>query len=716
MNETESMIPLRNNANNAAGNATPIPSATVASLRGTHSRAHVLWLAAMLGAVAAWLIFRNAGLNPAVFADEWYYSKMTRMVPLAESILPSYLYLWLFSASNACGAGFLECVRVGNVLLYVAAGPFIYGIARQVTSRLLSWVVVLLAMMAPANSYTAYFMPEATYYFGFAVLSWTALTRSHWGWALHAAATGAVIGLMSLVKVHALFLLPALCVFLMYQAWTATPAQARWLKAFTSAAIAGTTAIALKFGLGYLLAGENGLSLFGSFYSGTANSATGRLATLLPLAFINARGHLMALALLAAMPLAILALHLTSAKARAEAGRERSALYVYTVLMMGAAVGLTVAFTASIADQGPDEILRLHLRYYSFLMPLLFIVAAAPISEPGAARSALRWPVAIALIAVLAIAMVKLPTYSITPIDGPELAALDLRRWDARAVAGLGMIVLILWAMRSKAAAPLFMFCALPAMTAAGAMLTAAHLGHHAAARPADVAGKYVHDHVPASEHKLVTVAGPAIHDNMRALFHIDDPDTLMLHLAPGAGIEKYQIPASSKWLLALGSNALPAGLTAQVSTPEFQLARLSPVTRRIGGAQFAQPYEEGIVASAEGLSEREAMGRWSDGKHVVLLLREPLPAHAVVILRAFAFAENAGLPFKMQVGDAVREFRLGPTVQEIALEFVTDGAQRRIAIEVPRPLAPADISGSVDQRKLGIALTELAIAIPPAQ
>ena len=78
------------------------------------------------------------------------------------------------------------------------------GFARELQCR--HGVVPLLRR---ANVYTAYFMPESTYYFGFAVLSWIALTRGQWGWARRALATGAVLGLMSLVKVHALFLLPA---------------------------------------------------------------------------------------------------------------------------------------------------------------------------------------------------------------------------------------------------------------------------------------------------------------------------------------------------------------------------------------------------------------------------------------------------------------------------------------------------------------------------
>lgn len=706
------MAPAQTAAIDAGGAPAPAPVAAIARRPAQH-----LWLLAMLGAVAAWMMMRNTGLNPVIFADEWYYSKMSRLVTLSESILPSYLYLWLFSASSACGDAFLDCARAANVLLYVGAGPFIYAIARQVTGRFMAWLVVLLSLMAPANSYTAYFMPESTYYFGFAVLSWIALTRVHWGWALRAVATGVVVGLMSLVKVHALFLLPALCLFLVYSAWSAQPRTGWILKGLASAVIAAGTTVALKFGLGYLLAGENGLSLFGTFYAGAANANSGRsLLTFLPPAFINGRGHLMAMAMLAALPLAILAHHIVSARARAEAGPQRSALHVYALLMLGAAAGLTIAYTASIAGQGPQEVVRLHLRYYSFVMPLLFIVGAAPIGKPAAAaRTRFLWPIAIALIAVLLVALVKLPAYWLNEIDGPEIAALNPGGWRGRVVLALNVVVLVLWALRSKLAAPLFVFLALPLMMAAATRVTGNFLGHHVRDLPADQVGKYVHQTVPAADRKFLTVAGNDIALNMRAMFHIDDPDTVMRHLEKDAPIEIYQIPMQGKWLLVMGQHALPAGLAPEVTIAGSQLVRLRPVTERVGTALLSQPLGGGIIASVEGLSLPEGLGRWSNAKQVVLNLREPLPPRAVIIMRAHAFADNANLPFKLRIGEQVQEFRIGAESREFGLPVVTDGTQRQVIIEVPHPVSPADIGMSPDGRKLGIALTEFAIGLAPA-
>jgi len=43
------------------------------------------------------LVLRNIGLYPTVFADEYIYSKLSRLQPLSESTIPNYLYLKLYS-------------------------------------------------------------------------------------------------------------------------------------------------------------------------------------------------------------------------------------------------------------------------------------------------------------------------------------------------------------------------------------------------------------------------------------------------------------------------------------------------------------------------------------------------------------------------------------------------------------------------------------------
>lgn len=672
-------------------------------------------LSLSLAAVFAWLLVRNLGLNPAIFADEWYYSKMARLMPLSEAIVPSYLYLWLFRGSMACGDGFLDCVRVGNALFWVGGGFLFYLVARNYMPRLLAIALVVAGLLAPTNLYTSFFMPEATYYFGFAALSWVALSPAAWTVPQRALAAGLVVGLMSLVKVHAVFLIPATSLFLAVLAWSDGGAG-RLGKAVAAAVVAPVAALLVKFGVGYLIAGEPALSVFGSFYGNTASSTgnTSKLALLGP-AFINFRGHLMALAILASLPLAML-LHLVlSRAARRQSGTSLNRLQLWTFLMLGSTAGLTVAYTASISGIGPMEVLRLHLRYYSFVLPLLLMLAANAFARPPEALPAssrrLAWLVTAFLLAVLAFALWRLPTYAITPVDAPEISGIGLHTSAGKLLVLLSAVALILWARGSRHAATVFLFLALPLVLYYGGRETNAYLAQLRGGWPADHGGRFARANVPVAERNEITVAATGILDLMRAQFHIDAPDTGMLDLAKDAPIEEYELPVRKKWLLVIGNHPLPPGIAPVQATADYALVRLPGNTgRTLGSLHLSQPYG-GFVSDAQGLSGAEAWGRWSDAKQVVLHFSQPLPKKALVILTARGYGPNAGLPFTIQVGDTRTRFRVGPSLQEVGLRFTTDGQQRSLRIEVPQPTSPEDLGGHGDNRKLGIGIAEISVA-----
>jgi phosphoglycerol transferase len=673
-----------------------------------------LLLCLALAGVFAWLLARNLGLNPAIFADEWYYSRMSRLMPLSEAVVPSYLYLWLFRGTLVCGDGFLDCVRIGNALFFVGGALLFYLVARHHMPRLLAVAVALAAMLAPANVYTALFMPEATYYFGFAALSWVALSPAAWTPMLRALAAGAVVGLMSLVKVHALFLMPALGLFLGANAWMDGGAG-RLRRALAAAVAAPLVGLAVKFGLGYLLAGDAALDVFGSLYSGAASSSgKGSALRLLAPAFINLRGHLMALAVVASLPLAML-LHLAlSRAARQQADGRLQRLQLWTFLMLGSSVGLTIAFTTSISALNPAEALRLHLRYYSFVLPLLLMLGACALARPAvplpaSARGA-AWLVAAGLLGVLAFAVWRLPTYVISPIDAPELAGIGLQTGAGQVLAGLGAVTLILWARGSRHAASVFLFLAVPLLLFSGARAGNAYLEQLRPGWPADHGGRFAHANVPAAERNGITVAATGILDLMRAQFHIDAPDSGLLDLDRDAPIEDYQLPVRRKWLLVIGNHPLPAGITPWKAGPGYALVRLPGASGRwLGSFAMSQPFG-GFVAAAQGLSYGESWGRWSDAGQVVLHFSQPLPREALVVMKAQAFGPNTALPFTMRVGEVARSFRVGPTPQEVSLRFTTDGARRSLAIDVPQPASPLELAGMGDARKLGIGIADIAV------
>jgi len=686
-----------------------------------HSGAR-LAVAALFAAITAYLILRTWGTQPQIMADEWSYSRMARLQDLGESIVPSWLYLWLARGSNACGTRFYDCIHVANVVFMVAAAPFVYGIGRQVAGRAVALAIAVAATLAPLNLYTTYFMPETAYYFGFCVLSWVALARVRWHWLQWSLALGVVLGVMSLVKVHALFLVPPLVLFMLYARWVVGTSAGSWLlPAVGSVAMALGSAALVKFGLGWLIAGAAGGQLLGGFYQANANSAGARtLADTVGPVLVSGQGHLMVLATLVPLPLAVLLFGVLKKPVRAQAGlpeRASNLLHVWTLLVMGALVCVTVLFTASLVNPGApaDEGVRLHMRYYSFALPLLWLVAAATLGRRDSPlRPALRWAIVAVIALFMVLALVKLPAYSYNPVDGPDIFKFKPSGWQGRAILAIGLVTLLAWAMGKLLAARLFLFLALPLIIVGG--LSSSHYitatyNHEVTA--ADRAGAAVLATVPVAERKYLTVAGFNAIEMIRAQFHIDDKDTELLLLDENAPIAEEELPAHHKWLLVMRQHAMPPAYKPVLATDEFSLYRLSVPESRIGRIDFTQP-PGGLVERVEGLSHPESFGAWSNGKQVVLHLNTVLPKKVRIKIRASSYADNADQPFVLRIGEASASFRMPHhPMKNVLLTLDTDGAQRSIVIEVPHPVSPLEVDGSQDTRKLGIALGEIVIATP---
>ena len=92
---------------------------------------------------------------------------------------------------------------------FLGSGFFVYQVARAFTTKALSLYVVLLVLTGPLNSYTAYFKPESLYFFGFWGVMFLAVRFCVKADVWPVAFLGLGISLLSLIKPHALFLLPA---------------------------------------------------------------------------------------------------------------------------------------------------------------------------------------------------------------------------------------------------------------------------------------------------------------------------------------------------------------------------------------------------------------------------------------------------------------------------------------------------------------------------
>ncbi len=671
--------------------------------RGTLTGANFLFLAAIV--IIFGLLFRNCGIYPVVFADEYNYSKFSRLLPLQDSVFPDYLYLVIYRLTSICGDGFLDCARILNILFFVAAMPFIYLTTRRVSTRWVASIVALLALLGPINSYTAYFMPEALYFFSFWLLTWFILRIDNTSGLRSWCFAGILLGFSAQIKPHALFLLPAIAGYILY---VNRKKEGKWmLQALRDAIIFVAFAFVAKASIGYLCAGKAGLTIFGSFYTPILTqtvSKPGQYLELLSLSIENVKGHVLAICLMFGVPIAFaIKASFDSAVSKEEVGAGHR-VAVYALLVLVSLILVASLFTGATAD-----VRHLRMRYYNFALPLLLVIAASQLSFEQTTnmlkrRAIVALPIGAAILyAVYTFLVPFMPNF----IDSPELSGLTSSPIVFYALSGISMAALALWVYSARAGAKIFLFLLMP--LAVG--FSTCDVNHELRLRVVpdvfDKAGIFAKQFLPDEELSKLVIAGSEPGGLFRSLFYLDNPKASWKTIPQGAACDLSKLPAGKEWILVIGDHPLPENTFYQLQMNGFTLARTTGANT-IDFREFSWP---GIISSSHGLSSAEPFGRWSSSDVVTLEFRQPLPEKFAVHLLANAFGPNIGKEFVAHVADSAVRFRLGASFEERVLEFSNPKRSKIIRIDVPSPCSPKEsgLSGG-DERRLGIGFRELRI------
>lgn len=683
----------------------------------------------VLGGLFFFLVFRSLGLSPMVFADEYSYSRFSRLLPLSEATIPAYLYLKIYSATNYCGNGFLECVRVINAVFFLLAAPFIYLITRSVASRSISTLVTLLALAGPINTYTAYFMPESLYFLVFWVFCWLILNlkadSKNYNWF----ASGVVFGVLSLIKVHAIFLFPAVLAYIGYVFYQSSSLFSRRML-YVSACFV-FSALAVKILIGYILAGDVGVTVFGPLYGSIATSATsnpGRYIELAKLAASNMQGHLYVLAIIYGLPLAVsivvLIMFFKGAKNTHNEimqDNQLAKLSFFSISVISSLVIITSFFTVY-AD---NTISRLHLRYYNFALPLLYIVTAGSLFlKKRQGENFLRYIIG-SLVFVLAAYAVynKLLSYRPSVIDGPEISIFTPEAYNIGSAFlnphffTIGLLVsLAVWIFYDTKGARVYIYLALPlfvfvSFVTANQLLRLSGLPSYVD----DEAGVFAKRYLTEEEKSRLLVIGSSDAGALRTLFHIDSPYVPLLYKVidkvadVNSNIEVFDIPDEKEWVLLVSGNreyTLPRGSYFKLPMRGFSLIRLSWQ----GALDFSKGGSLGLLSKAQGLSFAEDWGAWSDSDVVSMQFARVLPKKFDLQFSAYSFGPNVGEDFQVIVGASVKTFKLGSEPSSHTFTFNNSDLGYTIRFVVPKPTSPVALGLGNDERKLGIGFIEMKI------
>jgi phosphoglycerol transferase len=662
--------------------------------------------------IIVYLTIRNCGLYPSIFNDEWIYNQFSRLGPMSGAPVPSYLFFLLFGTSRFCGEGFLECVRVFNACFFALAFLFIFLVCRRYASWQLSLFVALLSALGPINAYSAYFMPESMYLFAFWLLTWFILRSIKQSWLVLGLGTGTILGLMAMIKAHAVFLIPGFAGFLLLARLTNSTNKSlkRLLLTIASAIVAF---LAVRLSIGYLLAGHAGLNLMGPRYGSVVNSSAegNRQFALLSMAKHSLIGHILALAFLFGVPLAS-ALCIRRSPTRTD--DERTAeidlrlLHLFTIAFLVPLVLVTALSTAMFVTPVYDTIGRLHLRYYNFVFPLFLIIAAGhagsrPAFNVGKHKA---WIIALILGATVLYAILYgMKQYTPNSVDSPELVILS-EPANLPVLAFLSLVSLLAWAINTRRGALLYLFVFAPVLFVTGTCRVNTDLRIQLIPTIYEAAGQFAHRALGMERSKLAIVASEEI-PLYKALFQVDSPGTSIIQIPQGAALENSQIPSGENWVLLIGDHKPPAGFSYQIPMGEYSLINVS----RDAEIDFRNSVWPGRLAFISGLSGPENFGRWSTGDEVRIDFAFPLPKKMKLTLTALAFGPNLGLPFSIGIGTQEQLFRLTDVMKDVSLYFESDGTEKTVTVKIPKPTSPREFSNLPDDRRLGIALQQLVVS-----
>jgi phosphoglycerol transferase len=517
------------------------------------------------------LTLLHHNLYPTVFADEWVYSSSARLLPLSTSISPSYFYLLLFKSTNYCGPDFLACARLLNACFFSAALPFIYTVARQVASRKTATWITTFSLLAPINSYTAYFMPESMYFFSFWVLTWLTFRTWQKSSFLFGSSIGLTLSITALIKMHAIFLLPVMMIFILLLSFHRT-ANINFKKSCVIILWMLGTFIVTRSLFGYLFAGYHGLNIVGIKYNYNifSNLNGNRLATTIALINIPLLGHLMAITLLFGLPI----IHLLHQEKTSSI--DLITLKQYTLASFITLLFITIFATAQMAGWGPYETInRIHMRYYNFIFPLFLMITSAELSI----CKNFHWQkflLAISICLIMLFSMFYLkPYYHLSFIDCPELFGMTYHHTIFIILAIFGMICLMTWSIHHRLGTQLYLFIFFPLLIIISSYVTTSELRHERlyTTDAYDRAGQFIHQYFHDTSH--LAVIGPEQGGLFKILFYIDNPNT-SIHTYPNhIPIELIKIPKDKTWVLLIGNYPILKKPSFQMATREFTLIKL---------------------------------------------------------------------------------------------------------------------------------------------
>jgi phosphoglycerol transferase len=597
--EVRPAAPIAQSTYSVAGSSA-LPSTSFVSSR------YFEWLVlAVASAISYWILtVRLVKVSVSVLIDEYSYVLDAHYREFSETRYPNHLFQLVFSATKTCGEDFYGCARGFNAIFVVGSAIVLYFFAKYVSGKkYLGAAAALAGLLGSLGTYTAYFMPEAIFNF-FMLLFFYGLIR--YGNSRHILVwigLGVSLGVASLAKPHAFFVVPALIIFIFL--WSRA-ANSNFLLIFAiRVTVFLSSLVGSKYLLGYLIAGEKGLSIFGLY--GTVESATGLAATtLVQNSGLDVIGTswgqtmMMTMVLGVSLPVAILGLLSSFSKDQMifEANRVRALVGISLLNMMA----VTALFEAWMG-----LFIWMHTRYYSYLIPLLVIalIEAYRQSQVRVNRKLKIGVVGIYLVlAAVALVTAGIP-YGANWIDAP-----DFRTHIDNPVLSSVFIVLsiglaIAWIWETKKVMALAIAITVASFIFSGSYISTFLKNSFGNDSSFDHLGRVLSDYLPQEELDRTVLVGDNNTTMERALFSARTGSATAV-LAPATGFDIAELDPTVMWVVKVGEPVVTGLGAATISGPGYSIHNL------YDPASFAPRSDDKVGVSNQ--CETSDNERWSCG------------------------------------------------------------------------------------------------------
>ena len=501
----------------------------------------------VLGFSGVYLFSRINSINPAILGDEYLYSMNSRQTEfwgtLPTGDFSNYLFNFVYSSTNICGDNFYSCTKGLNVLFFLGFCVVLYWTGIKFLPRWLSGLFAISASLSPLSIYTSLFLPESMYFFLMAIvfaLVLEALLTYKWQFWV---AAGMAIGLASISKPHAWLSAVAIVITALIVGISKSDVGLR--RTIVSVSLWLSSAVLTRTISGFLLAGPQSLGLFGQYISSDSirplqEVALGGGFEASPEGLVGAGELQGALglfwsqleingyAIVALMGLSIVGIAV--GVIRESQLREGSIVGLASLLSLIWLVTILieiVLFTGWVTGGGDDHTLRVLMRYYDFLLPILPLIAAGVFYRRFAESLQVYWRWGLGLL----VAAISSSAFSgffgnlqIQIADAPWLAGLVVNSFIYESASIALVISLLVFAAFPRFILVPFIALSVFLSVGTGFQIQDQYRNFRAIDTPEDIAGLYLQENFSSSDLEVSVVLAPSRFEATNVTFWADSP------------------------------------------------------------------------------------------------------------------------------------------------------------------------------------------------